>query len=137
MILKQLETLTSAIKKLSPKSSMAVSFRLELFLHSISHYPSILETVKKNIPEQVISFETKKMEIMKLEDVKEKEREWKELLNDVSTVKLYEKTLEDLNTIYTTDIAIPELKLSLDDIPDDLETFTSEEIEVLFSLVAD
>lgn len=116
---------------------MAVSFRLELFLHSVSHYPSILETVKKNIPEQVISFETKKMEIMKLEDVKEKEREWKELLNDVSTVKLYEKTLEDLNTIYTTDITIPELKLSLDDIPDDLEMFTSEEIDVLFSLVTD
>jgi hypothetical protein len=70
-----------------------------------------------------------------MSDSEVKRLKFKELTDDISTVELYNKTLSELDEIYKTDIEIPKFSLTIDDIPDDLEDFTQEEIDLLFTLV--
>jgi hypothetical protein len=128
-----IEKLHSALSRISNESPLPVKFRIGLFLNSVEYVIKSLNDIRKEVPESVSAFETKKKELLSLEEP-ERTKSVTEHMQGPAFEE-YRKIVQDFNDIYTMEIDIKPLKLSIDDIPDDLNEYSPEEVDLLFSLI--
>lgn len=139
MNLKRIEDIYTSLNEILGSAAVLTKVKLRLYLLKIKPFMDILEESKKElVTDDVRLFEEKRMEIINSSKSQfEKNIELDEYIrNHEDQFISYNETIRNLETIYTYECGeIEELKLSLDEIPDDIVDKTESVQSIIFSLV--
>ena len=136
MKLKDIQTLKTALEKISSKSSILVKFKIELFLLTLQNELSTYEKLfKELVTEEVQEFEKKRMEIAdkKLSNI-EMQFLFEQMIEENKEMhKNYLTAVETINQLNDIDVSIS-FKLDFDCIPDDISDLSQTESDLIFSI---
>lgn len=136
MKLKDIQTLKTALEKISSKSSILVKFKIELFLLTLQNELSTYEKLfKELVTEEVQEFEKKRMEIAdkKLSNMESLILFEQMVEENKEMHKNYLTAVETINQLNDIDVSIS-FKLDFDCIPDDISDLSQTESDLIFSI---
>lgn len=138
MILLEIENIYTAIVETSSIAALPLKIKLGLYKIKLEPYISLIENFKKEFSsEDSTFFETKRFDIMQ-SDNSNKELELTNLINEYPIqFNSYMEAIKKIESIYSYECGedVPKLSLTIEEVPDDLETLSKKTQKVLFSLI--
>lgn len=142
MRLGEIEKIYDSIESIKSRCSLPIKIKLSLYSASLKRYKDTIESLKKEvITEDDAAYEKEKIDLLEkykndsaLANLKLDEL----ITNNPIRYKHYSETVTNIEIIYNYECDdVPEIKLSIEDIPDSIEDIPENVMETIFSLIDD